>query len=261
MKFRIQRFDPAKTNRRCTWLVIGPRNTGKSTLVKDLLYTTSDRYDVGMAMTGTSASADSFREFMPRRLVHPEGYDFDVADNMMAMVSGLVANDKGREVLFVGDDLAFDQRIYKTRTQKEMHLNGRHNHMTLFNTTQYSTLVPSVCRANVDYVIACRESILANRKRLYDHYFGMFPTFGDFCRVFDQCTRDYKCMVLDKTRINQTPNECIFWYKARKSVPPFRLGKRLFFRLSDAMDASAKRIKQKNNQEAAGADQDDIQCE
>ena len=38
MSFTIKQFEPTKAKKHRTWLIIGPRGSGKSVLLKDLLY-------------------------------------------------------------------------------------------------------------------------------------------------------------------------------------------------------------------------------
>ena len=44
-----------------------------------------------------------------------------------------------------------------------------------------------------NYVFILREPYITNRKRIYENYAGMFPTFESFCQVMDQCTENYEC--------------------------------------------------------------------
>ena len=57
--------------------------------------------------------------------------------------------------------------------------------------------IPPNLRTNIDYVFILREPYIANRKRIYENYAGMFPTFESFCQVMDQCTENYECLVID----------------------------------------------------------------
>ena len=51
---------------------------------------------------------------------------------------------------------------------------GRHYKMLFLLTMQYALGVPPNLRTNIDYVFS-RENYVSNRKRLYEHYAGMFP--------------------------------------------------------------------------------------
>jgi hypothetical protein len=81
---------------------------------------------------------------------------------------------------------------------------------------QYLMDVPPDLRCQVDYVFALKESIMTNKIKLWKFFFGMFPTYDSFSKVFDECTRDHRAIVLDNTQSNTDVSECIFWYKAEK---------------------------------------------
>ena len=62
---------------------------------------------------------------------------------------------------------------------------------------QYPLGIPPTLRTNIDYVFILREPYIANRKRIYENYAGMFPTFESFCQIMDQCTENFECLVID----------------------------------------------------------------
>ena len=63
---------------------------------------------------------------------------------------------------------------------------------------QYALGIPPNLRTNIDYIFILRENIVQNRKRLYDSYAGMFPSFDIFCQVMDQCTENDECLTFWK---------------------------------------------------------------
>ena len=75
-------------------------------------------------------------------------------------------------------------------------MNGRHWHILFIITMQFPLGIPPNLRTNIDYVFILRENIVSNRKRIYEHYAGMFPDFDKFCQVMDQCTENYECLVI-----------------------------------------------------------------
>ena len=81
-------------------------------------------------------------------------------------------------------------------------------------------------RLNFDYIFLLKEDVTVNRKKLYENYAGIFPNLAIFCKVFDKCTNDHVCMVVD----NRTPlsdiTKKIFWYKA--SERKFTFGSKKF---------------------------------
>jgi hypothetical protein len=79
---------------------------------------------------------------------------------------------------------------------------------------QYPLGIPPNLRTNIDYVFILREPYLVNRKRIYDNYAGMFPTFESFCQVMDQCTENYECLVINNNIKSNKLEDQVYWYKA-----------------------------------------------
>ena len=102
-------------------------------------------------------------------------------------------------------------------------MNGRHYKLLFILTMQFALGIPPNLRTNVDYVFILRENIYSNRKRLYDHYAGMFPTFEMFCETMDQCTENFECLVIDNTSKSNRIEDQVYWYKADKT-PSFKIG-------------------------------------
>ena len=109
----------------------------------------------------------------------------------------------------------------------ELFFNGRHHHLSFILTMQYSVGIPPEMRSNFDYIFLLAEDIISNRKRLYDHYAGMFPTFDVFQQVFNDITEDYGIMVINNRIHSKNITDKVFWYKA-KEVPKFSLGNKKF---------------------------------
>ena len=110
-------------------------------------------------------------------------------------------------------------------------MNGRHWKIMLVITMQYPLGIPPNLRTNIDYVFILREPYIANRKRIYENYAGMFPTFESFCQVMDQCTENYECLVVDNNAKSNKLTDQIFWYKAQPHGT-FKLGAKEFWDIS-----------------------------
>jgi hypothetical protein len=99
---------------------------------------------------------------------------------------------------------------------------------------QYPLGIPPNLRTNIDYVFILRENYLTNRKRIYENYASMFPTFEAFCSVMDQTTENFECLVINNNAKTNKLNEQIFWYKAQPR-PSFRLGSKELWEISKNM--------------------------
>jgi hypothetical protein len=91
-------------------------------------------------------------------------------------------------------------------------------------------------RTNIDYVFILREPYIANRKRIWENYAGMFPTFESFCQVMDQCTENFECLVVHKNAKSNKLQDQIFWYKAQQHGP-FKLGSKEFWEMSKDLNS------------------------
>ena len=110
----------------------------------------------------------------------------------------------------------------------------RHWKVMLVITMQYPLGIPPTLRTNIDYVFILRENYIANRKRIYENYAGMFPTFEAFCQVMDQCTENYECLVINNNSKSNKLNDQVFYYKA-DNHNDFRLGSKEFWELSKGL--------------------------
>jgi hypothetical protein len=93
---------------------------------------------------------------------------------------------------------------------------------------QYALGVPPDLRTNIDYVFILRENNYGNRRRIYENYCSVFPTFEMFCTVLDQLTEGYGCLVIDNTSKSNKLEDNVFWYQA-EDHPPFTVGSKEFW--------------------------------
>tara|TARA_B110000211_G_scaffold221353_1_gene268886 strand:+ start:495 stop:923 length:429 start_codon:yes stop_codon:yes gene_type:complete len=107
-------------------------------------------------------------------------------------------------------------------------MNGRHLKLFFIITMQYPLGIPPNLRTNIDYVFILRENIVANRKRIFENYAGMFPSFEVFSQVMDQCTENHECLVINNTSSSNKLEDCVFWYKGEKR-DTYQLGSKQFW--------------------------------
>ena len=88
---------------------------------------------------------------------------------------------------------------------------------------QFALGIPPEFRAQFDFIFLLGEDIFQNRKRLYEHYAGMFPSRDIFDQVFAQVTENYGCMVINNRIKTPDITKKIFWYRSSKT-DEFMLG-------------------------------------
>jgi hypothetical protein len=229
----IARFDPATMKPHRIAICIGKRGTGKSVLIRDLLYHMRHKLDYGIAMSPTHDSADTFAGFMPQSSVYKE-YREDIVNKMILTqrdTSHARGMDALRSLYLVLDDCMYDKAVVKGKTIRDLFMNGRHSKIFFMCAVQWCMDLSPALRTQVDYCFCLRENLISNRERLWKYFFGIFPRYEDFAKVFDACTSNYECLVIDNTVQSNNIQDCIFWYKANPDLEPFRLCKDVYWDL------------------------------
>ena len=221
-------------------ILIGRRDTGKSFLVRDLLYHHQD-IPIGTVISGTEAGNGFYSSHVPKLFIHDE-YNTAIIENILKRQKAVLRQIKKEEesrrrstidprTFVILDDCLYDNSWAREKLMRLLFMNGRHWKIMLVITMQYPLGVPPNLRTNIDYTFILREPYLTNRKRIYENFAGMFPTFESFCQVMDQCTENYECLVIDNNSKSNRLQDQIFWYKA-ESHTDFRLGSKEFWDLS-----------------------------
>ena len=221
-------------------VLIGRRDTGKSFLVRDLLFHHVD-IPIGTVISGTEAGNGFYSEHVPKLFIHDE-YKTSIIENILKRQKVVIKQvNKQIEIykkskidarsFVILDDCLYDNSWSRDKMMRLLFMNGRHWKVMLIITMQYPLGIPPTLRTNIDYVFILREPYIANRKRIYENYAGMFPTFESFCQVMDQCTENYECLVIDNNVKSNKLQEQIFWYKAQKRND-FKLCSKDFWEMS-----------------------------
>ncbi len=220
---------------------IGRRDTGKSFLVRDLLYYHQD-IPIGTVISGTESGNGFYAQHVPKLFIHDE-YNTAIIENVLKrqkMVLKQIKKEKesygrsnidGRAFVIL-DDCLWDNSWARDKMMRLLFMNGRHWKIMTVITMQYPLGVPPNLRTNIDYTFILREPYITNRKRIYENYAGMFPTFESFCQVMDQCTENYECLVISNNARSNKLEDQIFWYKAEPHND-FKLGSKEFWQLSE----------------------------
>ena len=246
MSLELKKFDmksiqfKPNENKGPVVVLIGKRDTGKSFLVRDLLYYQQD-IPIGTVISGTEEGNGFYNKMVPRLFIHNE-YNTAIIENILKRQKTVLKQVKKEmeaykrstidpRAFVILDDCLYDNTWARDKMMRLLFMNGRHWKVMLVITMQYPLGIPPTLRTNIDYVFILRENYIANRKRIYENYAGMFPTFESFCQVMDQCTENYECLVINNNSKYNKLNDQVFWYKA-DSHGDFRLGSKEFWDLS-----------------------------
>tara|TARA_Y100000768_G_C23907243_1_gene648157 strand:- start:255 stop:1049 length:795 start_codon:yes stop_codon:yes gene_type:complete len=245
MNLELRKFDIKNIRDDQVVVLIGKRDTGKSFLCRDILYNQST-IPVGQVISGTEGANQFYTKIIPKLFIHEE-FKTDIVQNILKrqkiMMDKINKGDKSIDprAFLILDDCLYDNTWSKDKWMRSVFMNGRHYKLLFLLTMQYALGIPPNLRTNIDYVFILRENYVSNRKRLYEHYAGMFPNFEMFCQVMDQCTENYECLVINNNAKSNKLEDQVFWYKAEER-PDFKIGAPSYWEYSDKNYSEEERV-------------------
>lgn len=257
---RLRKFDMKMIPQDAVCVFIGRRRTGKSTLVKDLLFH-HQNIPMGTVISGTEESNSFYGKIIPPIFIHGE-YNAAILANFVkrqklitskiqiqenARTAGqpVVKSNLDPRSFMILDDCLYDDSWIRDINIRYLFLNGRHQKVFFLITMQYPLGIPPVLRTNVDYVFILREPYISNRKRIFDNFGSSFPNFEFFCQIMDQCTENFECLVINNNTRSNKIEDAIFWYKAaiqgdfRIGAPEFWKHNATFYRDREEEDVNS----------------------
>ena len=226
---QLKKFDMKRRLKSdCVTVILGKRGTGKSYLVRDIMYHHRD-IPAGVVISGTEVANRFFSHFIPPLFIHDK-YNSAILSNFMKRqkkmkkrINNGEENIDPRAFLIFDDCLSSKGAWRKDENVHAVFMNGRHYDIFYLLTMQYPLGILPDLRTNIDFTFIFRENIMSNRLRIYEHYCGVFNTFEIFCSTLDQCTENYECLVVDNNVKSNKIEDQVFWYKA-EDHGDFRIG-------------------------------------
>jgi hypothetical protein len=237
----IRKFDIKSMPNFVTIAMIAKRASGKSYLTKELLFHMRD-IPTAIAISKTEKLNKFYTEFIPDLYIYDD-YSSSILDKIYQRQEQIEMDNQkrkkegkkekdGRLILIMDDCMSSKGAWVKEPQIAELFFNGRHYKMSFILTMQFSLGIPPEMRSNFDFIFLLAEDFINNRKRLYEHYAGMFPDFNTFSQVFLDLTENYGCMVINNRIHSKDITEKVFWYRA-KETPNFTIGSRNYKKYHD----------------------------
>lgn len=224
--------------------LIGKKNTGKSCLIRDILYN-KQNIPLGTVISSTEYANRFFSNFIPKPFIHYRYFPY-IVDNAVRR-QGMIVKKMNKEKDHYGyskidprafcilDDCMYDDAWTRQTSIREIFMNGRHYRLLFMVSMQYPLGIPPSLRTNIDFTFILRENLTSNRRKIWENYAGMFPTFDMFCQVMDQCTENFECLVIQNNSRSNKLEDQVFWYKATMH-DNFRMGSPEFWAMSSSND-------------------------
>ena len=189
---------------------------------------------MGTVISATEVANEFFQNMVPSKFIHDK-YRPEIVQNVIKRQATLKTKRNTDKTAHGGsssidpraflilDDCLYDAKSWiNEESTRFVFMNGRHIDLMTIITMQYPLGITPNLRTNVDFIFILRENILGNRRRIYENYAGMFPTFDMFCSFMDQCTENYEGLVICNNVSSNKLEDQVFWYKA-SDHPPFKL--------------------------------------
>jgi hypothetical protein len=247
MRLQLKKFDMSRIKDTSVVVMIGMRNTGKSFLVRDLLYH-HQTIPVGMVISGTEGSNEFYAKLCPQVFIHEE-YSAELIEKFVKRQKQITKKKRKEEKIYstskidprafiIMDDCLYDKAWTNDKNIRACFLNGRHFNAFFIFTSQYALAAPPVLRNNIDFVFVLREPRVTARKKLHENFAGFIPSFDVFNQVMNQTTENYECLVIDNTTKSNKITDQIFWYKA-EDHPDFCLCDKVFWNMNSACQSDS----------------------
>jgi len=200
-------------------------NTGKSTMIKSLLFEKSEIAPCVQVYSGTEDSNQAYSAFIPSIFI----FNAFSQTSYVNFIRRQKLAKKHLEIpwaIVIWDDITEDERIFNLPVVKGTYKNGRHWKIPLhILSLQYALDVKPVIRTNIDGSFILRESNKRNRKVLFENYASAIDDYADFCSIMDKITNDYTALYIHNRTQSNEFEDCIYYYKARDDIPiDFKFG-------------------------------------
>lgn len=229
-RFNIYGFNMNRVGDSKNLIFIGKKKTGKSVLVIDYLYHYRDM-PFGLVISPTDRYNKTFLPHVPSRFIYPE-YSSELLRKFLKRQKRICRKVESHEryrrtvdtrAFMIFDDCLADAKEWRNdKTIAWIFMNGRHVKITFIITMQDPMGIPPQLRTNVDYIFICKEPKRANRRKLFEHWAGIFDTLPFFEKVLLRCTTDFRCLVIDNCSTSYELKDQVFWYKAKLHEGGFR---------------------------------------
>lgn len=219
----IKFFDLNKIKKDSIVVLIGKRRTGKSYIIKSLLYFHRE-LSIGTVISPTDGILNYYSKFIPSMLIFPE-YTPKLLERIFARQQlALTKGWANPHAFLLMDDCLSDAKTWsKDRKIIDIFNNGRHYKLLYILAMQSPMAIPPAFRTNIDFTFILKNNNHSDRKKIYENYAGMFKSFEEFEIVLDNCTEDFNCLVIDNSTTSNKLQDQVFYFKANPVSDDFKM--------------------------------------
>lgn len=223
--------------------IIAKSGSGKSWVIREILYYFyKTKVPCGTVIAPTDKMNKFYDDFIPPAFIH-HTYKEEILTNLLKRQKTILEKNNQRvkenkekidpRAYFVMDDCMSSKNEWlKDPKMLSIFNEGRHFQITFLLSMQFSLGIQPELRSNFNFIFLLGEDTFSNRKRLYEHYAGIFPTRELFEMAFAELTNDYGCMVINNNIRSNDITKKVFYFKASKT-PNFKLGTQPYLKYNE----------------------------
>lgn len=219
----LRTFDLSKIKSPARIVVIGASGSGKTVLIRDIMYTQRKKLPEGIVLSGTVEGRKNYSEFIPRLFIYPS-YDSNTVkkfvNNQMLKVSRAHQNkqkiNSGMHGFLIMDDCFYEAKEWnKAEEMQYIFTNSRNDNVFFILSMQFMMGLNNALRSNIDYVFFFQNSSKSGKEAIFKHYGGAFPNLRTFSDTIDKHANDYHCIVIDNKSTSDDIRDKVFKFKAK----------------------------------------------
>ena len=213
-------------------VMIAPSGSGKSWIVRNILYEMRN-IPCGTVIAPTDKINKFYDNFIPSSFIYHEYKTSIIPKILNRQKKILEKNEKRKEegktlidprTFLVMDDCMATKHLWlKDPNILEIMNQGRHFQLTYILTMQYCLGIQPELRTQFNFIFSLGEDNAASRKKIYEHWAGVFPKFELFEQIFLKVTYNYGCLVINNRIKTADITKKVFWFKAKPKID-FKLG-------------------------------------
>lgn len=231
-----------------TIAIEGPRRSGKTNLLRNILLAMRPAFPEVYIFTGTKMS-DEYKGLVPNRYIFdnfetrapddkrgPGGMDIFMAlwKRQVARVQELKdskRNDRNIDILVVIEDLVANEAsgrgFHDIPLLNRIAFNGRHAHMSIIITSQNIKAIPPAIKANTDVVCVLTVNNKRTKEAIRESFVDQLADDEELEQVFQPLSNDtlnYPAMFIDLYNPRRPRLECLYLCCPEKLEKNFVLG-------------------------------------
>lgn len=221
----IKEFNPQNIEPSCSWIILGPPGSGKSTFVENLVKLNRHKYPICRIITSVPTAHERWCKLAPPIMVHSV-FNFDRENKFIERQKKLsVKKGQGKFCVYVMDDIDISKHKFRDPFFNLLFKQGsRHWCMLTILVNQYALEFPPDVRSAATYIAIFKYTSNVDRKKLYNNYGGdsIFKSYQDFNNILDNFTGNKKCLILKQS--SDDPSSSVFYYQCNPTGNNWRFG-------------------------------------